>query len=289
MTTTINADTSTGGAVISGDASGVLGLQAAGSTQVTINGSGVVLANPLPVGSGGTGATSLSGITAGSATNLAGGSAGTVPYQSASGTTAMLAAGTSGQVLTSSGAGAPTWTTPSAGALTLVSSVTATNGASTIDLTSGFTSTYDVYMLVGSGLVCSANQGSVDVTVNIGGSWLSTGYGYYASALSSNLGDFGGNSNNGSRFIMSTDWGGGDPSGTLDFVMYIYNPASTSLWKNFSWEGTVISYSAGSNYPVSFRGGGAQKNTSALTGVRITPGSRTMVSGVMRLYGISKS
>ena len=96
MTTTINADTSTGGAVISGDASGVLGLQAAGSTQVTINGSGVVLANPLPVGSGGTGATSLSGITAGSATNLAGGSAGTIPYQTASGTTAMLATGTSG-------------------------------------------------------------------------------------------------------------------------------------------------------------------------------------------------
>jgi len=46
--------------------------------------------------------------TATTATNLAGGSAGTVPYQTASGTTAMLAAGTSGQVLTSSGAGAPT-------------------------------------------------------------------------------------------------------------------------------------------------------------------------------------
>jgi len=111
MTTTINADTSTGGAVISGDASGVLGLQAAGSTQVPINGSGVVLANPLPVGSGGTGATSLSGITAGSATNLAGGSAGTIPYQSASGTTAMLAAGTSGYLLQSNGASAPSWTT----------------------------------------------------------------------------------------------------------------------------------------------------------------------------------
>jgi hypothetical protein len=201
----------------------------------------------------------------------------------------MLAVGTSGQVLQTNGAGAPTWVTPSAGALTLVSSVTATNGASTIDLTTGFTSTYDVYMLVGSGLVCTANAGSVDVTLNIGGSWLSTGYGYYASALSSNLGDYGGNSNGSSRFVLCSEWGGGSSSGTLDFVMYIYNPASTSLWKNVSWEGTVISYSAGSNYPVSFRGGGAQKNTSALTGVRITPGSRTMVSGVMRLYGISNS
>lgn len=75
-------------------------LSVAGTTALT---------TPLPVTSGGTGATSLSGITTGTATNLAGGSAGTVPYQSASGTTAMLSAGTSGQVLTSSGAGAPSW------------------------------------------------------------------------------------------------------------------------------------------------------------------------------------
>lgn len=44
------------------------------------------------------------------ATNLAGGAAGTVPYQSAAGATAMLAAGTAGQVLTTQGAGnAPAW------------------------------------------------------------------------------------------------------------------------------------------------------------------------------------
>jgi hypothetical protein len=44
-------------------------------------------------------------------TNLTGGSAGTLPYQSAANTTAMLAAGTAGQVLTSNGASAPTWAT----------------------------------------------------------------------------------------------------------------------------------------------------------------------------------
>jgi hypothetical protein len=48
--------------------------------------------------------------TATTATNLAGGGIGYVPYQSASGTTAFLNAGTSGYVLTSNGAGiAPTW------------------------------------------------------------------------------------------------------------------------------------------------------------------------------------
>lgn len=53
-------------------------------------------------------------LTAGTATNLAGGGAGYVPYQSASGTTAFVSAGTTGQVLTSNGTSAPTWSTPAA-------------------------------------------------------------------------------------------------------------------------------------------------------------------------------
>lgn len=59
MTTLINADTVVGGAIITGDASGSLGLQAAGVTKLTVNSSGVTLASALPVASGGTGGTSL--------------------------------------------------------------------------------------------------------------------------------------------------------------------------------------------------------------------------------------
>jgi hypothetical protein len=55
-----------------------------------------------------------SAISVGTATNLAGGGAGYVPYQSGSGTTAFVSAGTTGQVLTSNGSSAPTWTTPTA-------------------------------------------------------------------------------------------------------------------------------------------------------------------------------
>jgi len=50
--------------------------------------------------------------TASSSTNIAGGSAGVIPYQTASSTTSFTAAGTTGQVLTSAGTGTPTWTTP---------------------------------------------------------------------------------------------------------------------------------------------------------------------------------
>jgi hypothetical protein len=48
----------------------------------------------------------------GTAANLAGGSAGSIPYQSSANNTAMLAAGTAGQVLTSNGTAPPSWTNP---------------------------------------------------------------------------------------------------------------------------------------------------------------------------------
>lgn len=51
------------------------------------------------------------GGTTTTATNLAGGSVGTLPYQSGTGATAMLAVGTAGQALVSAGAAAPAWTT----------------------------------------------------------------------------------------------------------------------------------------------------------------------------------
>lgn len=60
---------------------------------------------------------SLSGnaTTATTATNLAGGAASQLPYQSAAGTTSFIANGTAGQVLTSAGAGVPVWSGISGG------------------------------------------------------------------------------------------------------------------------------------------------------------------------------
>jgi len=148
MPSTINADngvvSGSSGVKTTADTSGVLALQSNGSTALSIS-TGLVttLTQPLPVGSGGTGATSLSGITTGAATNLAGGVAGAVPYQSGVGTTGFSAAGTTGQVLTSAGASAPTWATLSTGGATAQYSVVAGVQTATCvafnqaDLTSG--------------------------------------------------------------------------------------------------------------------------------------------------------
>jgi hypothetical protein len=70
---------------------------------------GYVAQSTLSVGSASTATTS---------TNLAGGGAGFVPYQTGSGATAFVAAGTAGYYLTSNGTSAPTWTA-AAGGITL--------------------------------------------------------------------------------------------------------------------------------------------------------------------------
>jgi len=67
-----------------------------------------------------------SASTATTSTNLAGGVAGAIPWQSAPSTTGFTAAGTTGQVLTSGGTGVPTWTTPVSNAT--VTDDTTTNG-----------------------------------------------------------------------------------------------------------------------------------------------------------------
>lgn len=82
--------------------------------------------------------TSGSSISVGTATNLAGGLAGSVPYQTGAGATTFLGIGTNGQILTSSGT-APQWSTLSGVAVTTLSfgstgltPSTATSGAITV-------------------------------------------------------------------------------------------------------------------------------------------------------------
>lgn len=54
-------------------------------------------------------------ITVGKATNIDGGAASQIPYQTGAGTTSFVANGTAGQVLVSAGAGAPSWKNPGGG------------------------------------------------------------------------------------------------------------------------------------------------------------------------------
>jgi hypothetical protein len=81
------------------------------------------------------------------ATNIVGGTAGAVLYQSGAGVTGFTAAGNAGQVLTSAGSGAPTWTTPAtsvggSGTLNYVSKFSATSSLANSSIMDDGTSVY---------------------------------------------------------------------------------------------------------------------------------------------------
>ena len=114
-------------------AAAVTGTTITANTQFTGAGTGLTgTATSLSIG--GNAATATSATTA---TNLAGGAAGSVPYQTASGTTTFLAAGTDGFVLKLN-AGVPTWAASSSGTVT---SVSGTGTVSGISLSGTVTST----------------------------------------------------------------------------------------------------------------------------------------------------
>jgi hypothetical protein len=143
--TGLTPSTATGGAVT---VAGTLVAGNGGTGQSSYNGGDILYASGsttlarLGIGTNGQIITSngtvpqwssTSSISVGTATNLAGGSAGSVPYQSGASTTTFLSIGTANQVLTSSGS-APQWSTNlSIGALTASSDSTfSSTGALTI-------------------------------------------------------------------------------------------------------------------------------------------------------------
>lgn len=113
----------TSGAVAYGTGTAYAFSAAGSSSQVLLSGGSGAPSwadqSSLSVGSAST------ATNATTATNLAGGIASQIPYQTAAGTTAFLPNGTASQVLLSAGTGAPTWTNQSS--LSVGSASTATN------------------------------------------------------------------------------------------------------------------------------------------------------------------
>jgi len=177
----------TGGTI---DGTTIGGTTAGAVTATTFTGAGTGLTGT---------ASSLSiGGTAAKATNIAGGAAGSVPYQSGANTTVFLAAGTNGQVLTLA-SGVPSWATPTTGTVTSVSGTGTVNG---ITLTGTVTSSGSITLggtlgsiansqLTNSSITFGATAAALGTTVSgfnavtIGATTASTGAFTYLSTSSS--------------------------------------------------------------------------------------------------------
>lgn len=223
------------------------------------------------------------------ATNLAGGSAGTVPYQSASGTTQMLAAGTSGQVLTSSGAGAPSWTTPSAGALVYLSTQTVSGTPSTVDFTSGISSTYDDYIIFYEGVKSSLSNNEIFIRLFKSGAFQTSGYNWtYLEYRDSAIGG----ANQGGSATGQIVTNSGNTSATLtnqSGTVYLCNVNSAVANAcNVRTQTVGMGGSVAENYVA--QAGGSQNTAAVVTGIRFLFGSgANFSSGTFRLYGVAKA
>ena len=101
------------------------------------------------------------------ATNLAGGAAGEVPYQSGAGASAFTAAGTTGQVLVSGGTGSPTWTSSPSVGLGKVGQVWSANLSGSRSMSTTYTNSTANPMYVNATIsVATSPSNTVNVTVN---------------------------------------------------------------------------------------------------------------------------
>jgi len=243
-----------------------------GTTSTTFVNAATNVTGTLPIANGGTNST---------ATATAGG----VGY--GTGTAhAYTSAGTSGQFLQSNGSSAPSWVAAAAGSLNYLSTVTASNSA-TVDVESTFSSTYDVYMLVGTNVRSASGGVAMLLRMKIGGSYITTGtsYKYHQNYSGSDSAAYGGTSSAGTDSITLAIGMSSGTSDTYNFVMYIYSPSNTSIQKLISVTGTNI---AGTTTRTA-NSIGSNSGTGALTGIRFLTDSGNIATGSFRLYGISNS
>jgi hypothetical protein len=190
--------------------------------------------------------------------------------------------GTSGQVLTSAGSGAaPTWATPSAGAMTLISTATP-SGTSFVDFTN-LSTAYHYYVLVGKDIFTSGNGFTLQMVCSIdnGASFIS------ASNYRVNGVDY----DNGALSSIS-----GQPS-SFQLVTGIRTNFSASVIAN------LFVNPNGSNFCVNSTGqsshnnstgfmpgraliGQLLANTTPVNAVRVFVGGTTL-SGTFKLYGVA--
>lgn len=179
----------------------------------------------------------------------------------------------------------------SANGLVYLSTVTASSSA-TVDIETTFSSAYDAYLLVCSGVTVSNDAVFLNLRMKLG-TYLSTAtYGFARSILSTD-----GASTSvavSSAGETSTEIPLADATvsssglASANFNISIWNPSSTIFIKKIQWQGNWVSALSSSTTTRQSIGTGLNTGTGALTGIRIYPSSGTILAGNFRLYGIVK-
>jgi hypothetical protein len=201
---------------------------------------------------------------------------------------AFTTVGSSGQVLTSAGSSAPTWTTPSAGAMTFISTTTASNSA-TVDIEDAMTA-YDVYVIECVNVVNATDNTNLQMRLKIGGAYITTSTYLYANAKNLQAGGsvivYNSLSDTSNLLIANVS---NSAVRTLSMTVKICTPSSATTQKQVSYTGNYLDSAAYTNEIGCFFGNCTTTTIGALTGIRIFSSSGNITSGTFRLYGIANS
>lgn len=171
--------------------------------------------------------------------------------------------------------------------LVFLSAVTASNSA-TVDIETTFDSTFDAYMLVGSGIVPVTDGVFISARLKVGGSYdAGANYKYHVMTVTSAASAYSGQNSTGDTkiaFILSDLGNAASEDG--DFVMFIHNPDSATKQKRIYWTAANTT-SLGDTATIV--GSGLNTSTSKLTGVRFLAQTGNISAGTFRLYGITNT
>ena len=217
---------------------------------------------------------------------IASGTDGNLITFDASGNPAYVATGNDGQVLTSAGAGQPCLFEDAGGGRMTLLSTASPSGASSADMTTGISDTYDSYFLEVVNLVCATDDVQLYVRLSSdgGSSFLTTTsyewrflYNYDGTAR----GSYDTNNNHWTVFLHS-DNGASTSSGSLGITLQ--GIRQTTLYPTF--HGTGVTHNASGVLQSQFLAGEFKVAGTKYNGIQVLAASGN-ITGTVRLYGIS--
>ena len=213
------------------------------------------------------------------------GSTGQVQYNNA-GAFGAVSSGTSGQVLTSAGTGAaPTWTTPSAGAMTLISSTSLSTTAS-VSITNLNFSTYKTYVIYLTSVINDTSTATaMRVSTDNGSTWKTTNYSTsYATAAASAI-----TAAVGPTTYFQINAAGYSLAYPNQAVIYLPSPvpATASGFAQFYYSGMNSNSSAPNNGVANFGSGINTAGYGQYNAVQLYPVSGNFTSGYINVYGVT--
>ena len=180
------------------------------------------------------------------------------------------------------------------GAMNLITTNTISSGVSSSSFTSSIDSTYDTYMFKFINLHPATNNIKFQYNFTTDGSSFDVSktttffLAYHAEDGSANTLAYDANSDlaNGTGYQFFGNDVGNDNDQGISGTMFLFSPSNTTFVKHFITETSVANQA---DLAPTFKTAGYCNTTAAITGVDFKSSSGNIDSGVIKMYGLSKS